>query len=347
MAPEIRRSLVLHSSVRRDPHAVLRRMLDRVPPGTELTEPVAELEERIAGLLGKPAALYFPSGTMAQQTALRVHADRRNRRTFAAHPHSHLAKWEEQGFAAVHHLVHRPVGDHHRPITLDDLRQIGEPLAALLLELPQRDLGGLLPAWDELVAHTGWAHEHGAATHLDGARLWESQPFYGRPLAEIAGLFDTVYVSLYKGLEGVRGAVLAGEAEVIAEARLWRTRLGGSLSDAWPEALAALVGLDELLPRMAEFLDHARAIAAAINADGYARTRPEVPQSSLFHVLLPVSAQVASAAARTLLADTGIELPTHPRDTGVPGWCALEFSVGVTAVEFTPAEVAELIRRLR
>ncbi|CCH31503.1 beta-eliminating lyase-related protein [Actinosynnema sp. NPDC047251] len=347
MAPEIRRSLVLHSRLRRDPHTVLRRMLDRVPPGTEPTAPVAELERRIAALLGKPAALFFPSGTMAQQTALRVHADRRGRRTFAAHPLTHLATWEEQGHAAVHHLVHRPVGDHHELITLHELRAIREPLAALLLELPQREIGGLLPAWDDLVAQTAWARETGAAAHLDGARLWEAQPSYGRPLDAIAALFDTVYVSLYKGLEGRRGAVLAGEQDVMDQASVWRRRLGGNLPDAWPDAVAALIGLDETLPRMAEFLDHARAIAAAINADGYARTRPEVPQSSLFHVLLPVSGDIAAAAARELLAETGIELPTHTRRTGLPDWCALELSIGATATEFTPAEVADLVRRLR
>ncbi|MEV0679240.1 beta-eliminating lyase-related protein [Actinosynnema sp. NPDC050436] len=347
MAPEIRRSLLLHSRTRRDPHAVLRRMLDRVPPGTAPTEPVAELERRVAGLLGKPAALFFPSGTMAQQTALRVHADRRHCRTFAAHPQTHLALWEAQGPATVHHLVHRPVGDPHELITLDELRRVREPLSALLLELPQREIGGLLPEWDDLVAQTAWARERGAAVHLDGARLWESQPFYDRPVAEIAALADTAYVSLYKGLEGVRGAVLAGPEDVVGEASVWRTRLGGNLPDAWPEAVAALVGLDETLPRMAGFLDHARAIAAAINADGYARTRPEVPQTPLFHVLLPVSREVASAASRRLLEETGIELPTHLRATGVPDRCALELSIGVTADDFTPAEVAELVRRLR
>lgn len=344
---EIRRSLVLHSRQRRDPHAALRRMLDRVEPGTEPTAPVAELERRIAALLGKPAAVFFPSGTMAQQTALRVHADRRGRRTFAAHPQTHLAVWEEQGYAAVHGLVHRPVGDPRELITVDDLRQVREPLCALLLELPQREIGGLLPAWEDLVAQTAWARERGAATHLDGARLWESQPFYGRPLAEIAALFDTVYVSLYKGLEGVRGAVLAGEQDVVAEASVWRTRLGGHLPDAWPEAVAALVGLDEHLPRMADYVAHARALAAAINADGYARTRPEVPQSALFHVLLPVSREVAEAAARRVLEERGVELPTRTQGTGWPDQCSFELSIGATATEFTPAEVAELIRLLR
>ncbi|WP_433274069.1 threonine aldolase family protein [Actinosynnema sp. CS-041913] len=347
MAPEIRRSLVLHSRLRRDPHALLRRMLDRIPPGTEPDAPVEELETRIAELLGKPAALFFPSGTMAQQTALRVHADRTGRRTFAAHPQNHVTLWEQQGYSAVHHLVHRPVGDPHGLITLADLGQVREPLSALLLELPQREIGGLLPTWDELEAQTGWARERGAAAHLDGARLWEAQPFYGRPHAEIAALFDTVYVSLYKAVEGVRGAILAGDRETMDVASVWRTRLGGALPDAWPLAVAALVGLEETLPRMGEFLDHARAVAAAINADGYARTNPEVPQTPLFHIHLPAAGEAVSAAARRILDETGVQLPSHARAASEPGRSSIEVTIGVTALEVTPEEVAELVRRLR
>src|SRR5512142_3160657 len=77
------------------------------------------------------------------------------------------------------------------------LTSIAEPPGTLLIELPQRDLGGQQPERDDLRAQTEWARERGAAVHLDGARLFESATGYGRPLAEIAALFDTVYVSFY------------------------------------------------------------------------------------------------------------------------------------------------------
>ncbi|MFD1145686.1 threonine aldolase family protein [Saccharothrix hoggarensis] len=347
MAPEIHRSLVQHSRLRSDPHTVLRRMLDHVRPGTPSDEPTRELEQRIADLLGKPAALFFPSGTMAQQVALRVHAERTGRRTFAAHALCHPAIWEEEGYNAVHGLRHKTVGDRQALITLDDLAEVREPVAALLLELPQREIGGLLPAWEDLVAQTKWARDRGAATHLDGARLWEAQPYYDRPFAEIADLFDTVYVSLYKGLEGVRGAVLAGDRETIDTASVWRHRLGGAIPDAWPLAVTGLIGLDEALPRMAEFRDHAVAVAAAINADGYARTRPEVPQTPLFHVHLPVPPDVVATAAARILEETGVELPRRARASSEPGRSAIELTIGVVSLDFTPEEVVELIRRLR
>ncbi|WP_033439884.1 threonine aldolase family protein [Saccharothrix sp. NRRL B-16314] len=347
MASETRRSLVQHSRLRRDPHAVLRRMLDRVRPGALLDDPTKELEQRIADLLGKPAALFFPSGTMAQQAALRVHAERTGRRTFAAHAQCHLALWEDGGYNAVHGLRHKTVGDHHGLIILDHLAEVREPIAALLLELPQREIGGLLPEWDDLVAQTGWARGRGAATHMDGARLWEAQTYYERPFVEIAGLFDTVYVSLYKGLEGVRGAVLAGDRETVDAASVWRRRLGGAIPDAWPLAVAALVGLDDVLPRMAEFRDHARAVAAAINADGYARTHPEVPQTPLFHVHVPAPKSAVEAAVKRILDETGVELPRHVSSSPDPTRCSIELTIGVVSLEFTPQDVADLVRQLR
>ncbi|SRR6266851_9430453 len=156
---------------------------------------VAELEAEIAALLGKPAAAYLPSGTMAQQSVLRVHADQRQRRTVVFHPMCHLDQHEDRAFQRLHGLTGRPAGDPARLLTMDDLTALAEPPAALLIELPQRDLGGQQPDWDDLRAQTGWARDRGAAAHLDGARLWESAAGYGRPSAEIAALFDTVYVS--------------------------------------------------------------------------------------------------------------------------------------------------------
>src|SRR5256714_1515169 len=135
---------------------------------------VAELEAEIAGRLGKPAAAFLPSGTMAQQCVLRVHADRRHRKTVIFHPMCHLDRHEGEAYQRLHCLTGRPAGGLDRLLTIDDLTAIGEPPAALLIELPQRDLGGQQPDWEDLQAQLGWARDRGAATHLDGARLWES-----------------------------------------------------------------------------------------------------------------------------------------------------------------------------
>ncbi|MGZ3145531.1 threonine aldolase family protein [Lentzea chajnantorensis] len=345
---EIRRSLSMYASPRRSPFEVLRRLSESglIAPDTTPEEPVARLEERVAGLLGKPGALFFPSGTMAQQTALRVHAETRGRRAFAGHPQTHLQVWENQGYSAVHGLRFHPVGDRNALMGLPHLRAVGEPLAAVVFELPQRDLGGVLPAWEDLREQTRWVREQGAAAHCDGARLWEAQTGYEASLAQVADLFDTVYVSLYKGLEGARGAVLAGDEVTIAHAAVWRRRLGGAIADAWPLAVLGLLGLDEVLPRMAECRDHARALAKAINDDGFARTHPVVPQTPMFHVHLPMPPADAERAAQALAEETGVKLLLYTRSNPDPGRCSFEVGVGIGALELSPREVAELIRGL-
>ncbi|GAB3988910.1 hypothetical protein GCM10029978_112540 [Actinoallomurus acanthiterrae] len=136
----VRRSLFLHAPIRRRPRVMLERMLalvdeDTPPDGPD--GPVAVLERRLADLLGKPAALFFPTGTMAQQVALRVHADRRGRRAFAAHPQSHLDVWEEQGYSAVHGMWFHRTGDPHELMRTADLAAIGELPAAVVWELPR------------------------------------------------------------------------------------------------------------------------------------------------------------------------------------------------------------------
>jgi threonine aldolase len=347
--PAVLRSLVLSAALRRMPHRVLRELLELLPPDTPPDGPqgpVALLERRVAALLGKPAALFFPTGTMAQQVALRIHAERTGRRAFAGHPQTHLDVWEGRGYGVLHDLRFHPVGDRNELMGTAELAAVGEPLAAVVWELPQRDLGGQLPSWPALLDQVRTARERGAATHLDGARLWEAQTFYRRPFTELAALFDTVYVSLYKSLEGVRGAVLAAGAATVAEAEVWRQRLGGAVPDAWPLAAAGLLGLDRLLPRMAAFRDHAIAVAAAINADGTARTVPDLPQTPLFHVHLPIPRRRAEHAAASLLAEHGVQLFRALRTAPDPSSCAFEVTVGESAMELSPQEVVGHIRDL-
>src|SRR5690606_9874066 len=144
-------------------------------------EVIRSLETEVAALLGKEDAVFMPSGTMAQQIALRIWSVRRACPNVAFHPTCHLEIHERKGYQLLHGLHGVLVGDARRLITLADLEKVSEPLAALLLELPQREIGGWLPSWEELVAQTEWARQRGIALHMDGARLWESGPFYDRP----------------------------------------------------------------------------------------------------------------------------------------------------------------------
>jgi threonine aldolase len=303
---------------------------------------VEALETEICDLLGKPAAVFLPSGTMAQQAVLRVHADQRSRRTVLFHPMCHLEQHEEQGYQRLHALTGRLVGDMNRLLTLDDLAHVAEPAAALLIELPQRDLGGQQPGFEELTAQVGWAHDRGTAAHLDGARLWESAAGYGRSPATIAALFDTVYVSFYKGIGALPGCCVAGPEDVIAQVREWRRRMGGTLHGLWPGAASALTCLRERLPRFPAYLDHARALAAALAVTPGVTVVPDPPQVPMMHLLLDVTSDGYAAAARQLAEEHGIWIRPLSMATGDPAVQRIELPVGDATMQFEPGEVSDI-----
>ena len=307
---------------------------------------VADLEAEIAALLGKPAAVFLPSGTMAQQSVLRVHASRRGRRTVVFHPTCHLERHEGEAYQRLHHLTGRQAGDPNRLIGRDDLDQIREPVAALLLELPQRDLGGQQPEWAELEAQVAWARDRGAAAHLDGARLWESAAGYGRPPGEIAALFDTVYVSFYKGLGALAGCCVAGPDDVVAEVREWRRRMGGTLFGLWPSAASALTCLKRRLPLMPRYLSHAQAIAGALKDLPGVRVIPDPPQVPMMHLLLATSQEGFAAAARRVASERAVWTWPEAMTTVDPGVQRVELSVGDGTCALDPGEIRDLMAAL-
>jgi threonine aldolase len=307
---------------------------------------VEALEQEIRTVLGKPAAVFMPSGTMAQQIALRIHADRRGVRSFAFHPTAHVELHEDKAYQRLHDLVGVAVGDARSLITAGDLQAVHERLAAVLFELPQREIGGRLPAWPDLEEQVAFVRRQGAATHLDGARLWECTPYYGRSPAEISALFDTVYVSFYKGLGGLAGACLAGEPEVIAEARAWRKRHGGTLFGLWPNAASGLAALRRRLPLMPRYFEHARAIADALRGVPNVEVVPDPPQTPMMHLHLRVGEQAFLAAARRIAEEQGIFTWPRTAPGAAPTLRVVELAVGDATLEFAPEAVAAILRRL-
>jgi threonine aldolase len=307
---------------------------------------VAELEQHVAELLGKPAAVFLPSGTMAQAATLRVHADRRGRRTVVWHPYCHLAQHEDEAYVRVHQLVGRAVGKLESLLTLGDLEGVAEPLAAVVWELPQRDLGGQMPSWDDLTAQVGWARERDASTHLDGARLWEATAGYERSPAEIAALFDTVYVSFYKGVGALPGCCVAGPSAVVDEVREWRGRLGGTLFAMWPGAASALHLLPATLAEMPARLDHARAIADAVAGLPTVRVVPDPPQTPMMHFLLTVTDERYAENAKRITTETGLWVSPRAATTGDPEVVRIELTVGRATLRHKPDFIAATLAAL-
>jgi threonine aldolase len=181
---------------------------------------------------------------------------------------------------------------------------------------------------------------------MDGARLWESAPYYARSYAEIAALFDTVYVSMYKGVGGIAGAALAGPADFVAEARVWQRRLGGNLVQLYPYVIAAREGLRLRLPRYAQYHERALHIAQALGEVSGIVVKPNPPQTNMIHVYLPGDAERLKAAALDIAREEKVALFTWLAPTDLPGYWMFELSVGDAAEALTDDEIKGYFRRV-
>ncbi|MFJ6785045.1 threonine aldolase family protein [Streptomyces yangpuensis] len=310
---------------------------------------VEELERRVAELLGTQDAAFFPSGTMAQQVALRCWAGRTGNPVVALHPMSHPEMWEGDALSTVSGLrVVHPTTEPRQP-TPEEVGAVREPFGTLMLELPLREAGFLLPTWEELVALVEAGREREAVIHFDGARLWESTVRFGRPLPEIAGLADSVYVSFYKSLGGLSGAALAGPREFVEETRVWRHRYGGQIFRQFPQALSALAGLDRELPRLPSYVAQARMVAGALReafaASGvpWARVHPEEPHTHQFQVWLPHDPDRLTDAGLRQAEETGTVLFRRWSAGGPPGLAVTELDVTGPGLAWTRSDVHEAV----
>ncbi|WP_436519936.1 threonine aldolase family protein [Actinoplanes sp. HUAS TT8] len=308
--------------------------------------PVQRLEERVAELLGAEAAVFFPTGTMAQQVALRYGAEITGRDTVALHPLGHQEVHERRAYADLTGLraVH-PTGASRNP-TAAELMTLAEPVGTVVFELPMRDAGFVLPTWPELHDACTAAREIGARVHFDGARLWESTPYLNRGLAEIAGLADSTYVSFYKSLGGLSGAALTGTTSLAAYARNWRHRYGGLLFQQWPAALTALTGLERELPRIPDYVRQARTVAAALAELPGALVFPRPPHTNQFRVWLPYPAARLNEAVVAMAREEKVWLTGGWQDTEMPGHAMAELTVLAPALEWSAQDVIETGLRL-
>ncbi len=302
--------------------------------------PVERLEAEVAALLGKPAAVFFVSGGMAQQAALRTWCDRRGSTRVALPDLSHQLRHEQDGPRLLQGFRFEWLTQGREAPTAEHVRALPTGLGAVQVELPLREAGCLLPSWDELVGVSQACRDLGVPLHFDGARLWEAQPYWDRPLAEIAGLADSVYVSFYKGLGGLAGAAVVAEADVADELRLWRTRMGGTLYRMTPYAVGALVGLRDRLPEMAAVAGWARDLAAALVGRGL-RVTPDPPHTATFQVAAEVEPDLVTERLIELMAREGV-LPCFPfsASADVPGFAFTEVAVHEEALRHDPEVVA-------
>lgn len=303
---------------------------------------VAQLEAEVAELLGKPAAVMFPSGIMAQQATLRAWCDRSGSRRVALPDLSHLVRHEQDGPRRVLGLELEWLTTGRETPTAQALAGVGGRLGAAMIELPLRDAGCLLPTWDELVELSAAARERGVPLHADGARIWESVPYWDRSLAEVGDLVDSMYVSLYKGLGGSSGALVVCPEDLAGELRTWRARMGGTLFSMTAAAVGGLMGLREHLTSFGDYRAWAIELAAALREHGIT-TFPESPHIATFLAYAPGTAGDVNERVVTFVEERGIVPCGLWRDTDVPGRVETELTCYESAISHDPVEVAGLM----
>lgn len=216
----------------------------------------AELEKEFARLTGKEKAIYLPTGTMANQLAIKLLNGEGSK--ILVPENAHIFRDEADAAQRVHHKRLVPYGGENRVAVLDDLKKAeahtleGEVfqsgLHTVVVECPVRRVHGEVVPFDELGRMADYCKAQGYKMHLDGARLHLASAYTGVPVSRYAELFDTVYISLYKYLNAGGGAVLCGKASLIDKVRDEMKVLGGVMWQSWYNtamALHYLEGFDE------------------------------------------------------------------------------------------------------
>lgn len=297
-------------------------------------EMIERFEAEVAERLGFEAGRFMPTGTLAQQVALRVWCERAGSDHVGMHPTSHVELHEEHGLAHLHRLRTTLIGPADEPMLAEHLDEVPEPLAALLVELPIREAGGKLPSREQLDSLIAEAERRGIPLHLDGARLWECGPFYDAPYDAICRGFSSCYVSFYKGIGALPGAMLLGPADFIVEATIWQRRCGGNPYTLTPQAASAAMQLEERLARMPAYLERAQRFARALSTIDGLTVVPNPPHINMVHVQIGLDADLAQDARDRVARETGLWL-FGPAKPSAEGRLNLEYYVGDAMMALT------------
>lgn len=267
------------------------------------------LEERVAALLGKEDALFFPSGVMANQAAVWLHAPRATE--VLADVDAHIVHSEIAGVAALSGAQILAVVPTGLVMSADDLRRSFRersryyPAPSLVcVENTHNGAGGKLTDLSELKAIRAVADEHGVPLHLDGARLWNASVATGISLAELAQPADTVMVAFSKGLGAPVGAALAGSRAAMERAWTARKLFGGAMRQSGILAAAALHGIEHHMSRLAEDHDNARLIARMLEGVGSASIVP--PDTNI--LMIDITSNLRASAVVERAARQGVRV---------------------------------------
>lgn len=262
----------LRSDTITQPCPAMRNAIATAPVGDEVIDQdptVALLEEKIADLLGKEAAVFMPSGTMTNQVAVRLHCKPGDE--LICESGCHIFNYEQGGFAQLSGVVARPIAGKGNVIQTAQLQHAISPddqhachTRLLCLENTHNKGGGIVLPYDNIAQSTSWARNNGLATHLDGARFFNAVVASGIPAKKWAKHFDTISVCFSKGLGAPVGSALLGNRDMAYEVVRHRKLFGGGMRQAGIIAAGALYALDHNIDRLAEDHKNAKLLAKIV-----------------------------------------------------------------------------------
>ena len=266
---------------------------------------VAALQNQVAEMLGKEAAMFMPSGTMTNQVAVRLHCKPGDELLCEAG--CHIFKYEQGGFAQLSGVVAHTIAGHENLLKPEQFQQMINPddphavrTRLVCLENTHNRGGGRIMPYDDVAAICDWARQSGLATHLDGARFFNAVVGSGIDAATWAQHFDTVSVCFSKGLGAPVGSALVGDQAMMHEIGRHRKLFGGGMRQSGIIAAGALHGLQHHVERLAD--DHAAAqvIAAAVGTCDNLHLEPAAVDTNI--VIFRVDAIPASTFCEQLKA---------------------------------------------
>ncbi len=297
--PSLGGMIDLRSDTVTRPTEDMRRVMARAEVGDDVYDEdpaVHDLQEEVAGRFGFEAALFTPTGSMAN--VLAVAALVSPGQEVLCEARAHILRAELGAHGAFTGITSRTWSHERGQVDLEAIRAMHAPdmgpffvrTAAISLENTHNFAGGAVLPLEDLRAVRALADELGCAVHVDGARIWNAHVATGTPLSAYGAVADTMAVCFSKGLGAPVGSVVMGSAEQVAHLRVLRKRMGGGMRQVGILAAAALWALDQHVERLAEDHEHARLLAEACGQD------PALTDTNIVVVDVPDAPAVVEAA---------------------------------------------------
>jgi threonine aldolase len=280
---------------------------------------VEELEKKMAALLGKEAAIFMPTGTLANQLAIRNLAQTNNR--VLLQEESHVYNDTGDGCQLLSHLNLIPLGAGKAGFTLEEVEaiikktatgRVATKVGVIAIESPVRRKSGELFDYAEMKKICNYAASNGIKTHLDGARIFLATAYTGVSVKDYAALFDTVYISLYKYFNAASGAILAGDKKFIEPLYHQRRMFGSGLHQSWAFAAVANYYVDNFEDRYSKAVQIAEAFINRIKNNPHFQVQRVVLGSNIFRIKID---GVTAAAFVEKLKANGVTVRADPSNT--------------------------------